>query len=195
MAPAALSVEDLHFAAEIAAKFPASRAGVEAMFRDALRVVNNQNEPAPRQRSRAQCLTDNQTKFESALHVVPPSYAQETKTDGRDMNTASVVRKFPSTNERITKEQTAERVSFALQAWGKERASPIKVLARLTGVSRKAAEAWWHGKNPPQSDHLFTLARQIPELKSEVARLLDLEQDCDPGFSRELIHLMQKYVR
>jgi hypothetical protein len=111
------------------------------------------------------------------------------------MSSSSVVRKLPSTNDRVTKAQAAERVSFALQAWGKDRSSPIKSLQRLTGVSRKAAEAWWHGRNPPQSDHLFTLARMIPELKSEVARLLELEQDAAESFQREAIALLQRYAR
>lgn len=127
-------------------------------------------------------------------HRVRPFARQET-TKGMDMSSASVVRKLPSTAGGISKAYTAERVSFALQAWGRGRASPIKCLQRFTGVSRKAAEAWWHGKNPPQSDHLFTLARKIPELKSEVARLLELEQDQNESFQREAIALLQRYAR
>ncbi len=111
------------------------------------------------------------------------------------MNSSSVVRKLPSSAERISKDETAERVAFALQAWGKNRASPIKSLQRLAGVSRKAAEAWWHGKYPPQSDNLLTLARKIPELKAEVRRLLELEQDHAESFQREAIALLQRYAR
>jgi transcriptional regulator with XRE-family HTH domain len=130
--------------------------------------------------------------------VVPHSavpFENHKNSKGMDMSSASVVRKLPSTHERITKAQAAERVAFALQAWGKDRASPIKSLQRLTGVSRKAAEAWWHGRNPPQSDHLFTLARKIPELKAEVRRLLELDQDSAESFQREAIALLQRWAR
>jgi hypothetical protein len=129
-----------------------------------------------------------------AAHRAVP-FENHKNSKGMDMSSSSVVRKLPSTNDRVTKAQAAERVSFALQAWGKDRSSPIKSLQRLTGVSRKAAEAWWHGRNPPQSDHLFTLARMIPELKSEVARLLELEQDAAESFQREAIALLQRYAR
>jgi hypothetical protein len=122
-------------------------------------------------------------------------FADNKNAKGMDMKTASVVCKFPSTPKGITKAYTAERVSFALQAWGKERASPIKCIRRFTGVDRKTAEAWWHGRNPPQTDHLLNLARNIPELKSEVRRLLELEQDQAEAFQREAIALLQRYAR
>lgn len=129
-----------------------------------------------------------------AGHAAVPFDANK-NAKGMDMNSSSVVRKLPSTPDEITKEYTAERVSFALQAWGRERASPIKCLQRLTGVSRKAAEAWWHGRYPPQSDNLLTLARKIPELKAEVRRLLELEQDHAESFQREAIALLQRYAK
>jgi hypothetical protein len=131
---------------------------------------------------------------EVTTHQVLP-FENNKNSKGMDMNSSSVVRKLPSTSEGISKAYTAERVAFALQAWGKNRASPIKSLQRLTGVSRKAAEAWWHGKYPPQSDNLLTLARKIPELKAEVRRLLELEQDHAENFQREAIALLQRYAR
>jgi hypothetical protein len=186
--------EDNYFTSALEAEFPAPAVDeTKGLIAEAaLRVYAK---TADRLQPNRQRLHHYDRELNSVTHFVPPSYVQETKTDGRDMNTASVVRKFPSTNERITKEQTAERVSFALQAWGKERSTPIKRIQNIAKVNRKTAEAWWHGRYPPQSDNLFTLARKIPELKAECARLLEMEQDGEPGFSRELIHLMQKYVR
>ncbi len=141
-----------------------------------------------------QRLEHNDAELQPVTHSVLP-FENHKNSKGMDMKTSSVVCKFPSTPKGITKAETAERVSFALQAWGKDRASPIKCIRRFTGVDRKTAEAWWHGKNPPQSDHLLTLARNIPELKSEVRRLLDMEQDHAEQFQREAIALLQRYAR
>jgi hypothetical protein len=136
-----------------------------------------------------------ETLNDVARHDASLPFADNKNAKGMDMKTASVVCKFPSTPKGITKAYTAERVAFALQQWGRERASPIKCIRRFTGVDRKTAEAWWHGKNPPQTDHLLNLARNIPQLKSEVARLLELEQDAAESFQREAIALLQRYAR
>src|SRR5688572_26626949 len=185
---------DRNFATVLAETYdaPAVEPTKALLAEAALRVVYSKT--PERLPPHGQCISKYREVFPTSSHRAVP-FVRQNPTKGVEMSSSSVVRKLPSTSKGITKAYTAERVSFALQAWGKERASPIKVLARLTGVSRKAAEAWWHGKNPPQSDHLFTLARQIPELKSEVARLLELEQDHAESFQREAIALLQRYAR
>jgi transcriptional regulator with XRE-family HTH domain len=194
MPAVALSVEDEYFSNRVEAAYPpAPVETIKSLVADAaLKLVYDKT--PERLPPHGQCLPKYREVLPTSSHRAVP-FVSQNPTKGVEMSSSSVGRKLPSTSKGITKAYTAERVSFALQAWGKERASPIKVLARLTGVSRKAAEAWWHGKNPPQSDHLFTLARQIPELKSEVARLLELEQDQAESFQREAIALLQRYSR
>jgi hypothetical protein len=183
---------DPYFRQRLAAVEPPCANDTKALIADAvLSKLTNVARSSPKQPS------DNPVRQISdavGTHNVRP-FENHKNSKGMDMNSSSVVRKLPSTSEGISKAYTAERVAFALQAWGRDRASPIKVLQRITGVSRKAAEAWWHGKNPPQSDHLFTLARNIPELKAEVRRLLELEQDHAESFQREAIALLQRYAR
>lgn len=111
------------------------------------------------------------------------------------MDTALTGLKPLRTSERISKEHTAERVAFALQAWGKDKSAPISRVQQIAGVDRKTAAAWYRGKSPPQSEHLLTLARRIPELKGEVRRLLCMEEELDPDFQREFTALMQRYAR
>jgi tellurite resistance protein len=82
------------------------------------------NGRSPLQRRDAQCLTDNQTKFESVLHVVPPSYANETKTDGLPMSFDKNPRTF---RERV-------RDAMRLRV-GKGRALTVKQVATAIGCS------------------------------------------------------------
>lgn len=111
------------------------------------------------------------------------------------MSSASAGVKLLRPDERVTKAHTAERVAFALQAWGRERSAPIARVQQIAGVDRKTAAAWYRGKSPPQSEHLLTLARAIPELKGEVRRILHMESDLDPEFTREMTALLQRYGR
>lgn len=111
------------------------------------------------------------------------------------MSSASTRSFIPSTNVPIKVRNTAERVQFALQAWGRGKPAPIKQIQHIAEVDQKTASAWFHGKQPPRADHLFTLALHIPELKAEIARLLRLEQDHSEAFQREAIALLQRYAR
>jgi len=189
-APAAL------FAREIEAEYPApDESCTKALLADAaLRVLNNQSRSAVRQHRATECLKHDDLKFESVTHLNAPS-AKRHKTEELGVTTASTGRTPQERNDRITKDHTAEVVSFALKAWGREKSAPIARVQQIAAVDRKTAEAWWHGKNPPQPHHLFTLARHIPELKAEVRRLLGLEQDHHESFQREAIALLQRYVR
>jgi len=108
------------------------------------------------------------------------------------MNTALAGRKPLRPADRVSKEQTAERVAFALQAWGRDKSAPISRVQQIAGVDRKTAAAWYNGKSPPQSEHLFTLARKIPELQGEVRRLSGMDADLDPDFQRELSAFVQR---
>jgi transcriptional regulator with XRE-family HTH domain len=127
---------------------------------------------------------------------VLPSVATETKANGIGMNTVSTLRKnHERRNQNITDRDTAERVSFALQAWGRDKSAPIERVRKIAGVDRNTAAAWFNGERPPKATHLVNLARKIPELKAECRRLFELEQECDPGFQRGLINLMQRYIR
>jgi hypothetical protein len=131
-----------------------------------------------------------------ARHQPAPHIAVKSSDKRNEMSSVSNRINLPSsTVPSITDDDLAERVSFALQAWGKRNPAPIKQIEYIADVDQKTASAWWHGKNPPRPGHLFTLALKIPELKAEIARLLRLEQDHDQSFQREAIALLQRYAR
>jgi hypothetical protein len=190
MTPAA-ALADPQFTRTLADAFPPADASeVKALVADA----------ALRKLTKRPMLLPEQTGQDSVRQIAESvirhvSSAKETKTEGIDMNTALKGRTPQERNDRITKDHTAEVISFALKAWGREKSAPIARVQQIAAVDRKTAEAWWHGKNPPQPHHLFTLARHIPELKAEVRRLLGLEQDHHESFQREAIALLQRYAR
>lgn len=138
--------------------------------------------------------------FAGYRQVIPShrvaSYAKQVRPLEVVVSAPSTVRKDQEhRNAKITKAHTAETVKAALHAWGRDKSAPIARVQQIAAVDRKTAEAWWHGKNPPQCHHLINLARVIPELKGEVRRLLGMEQDLDPDFQREMTALMQRYRR
>jgi hypothetical protein len=69
--------------------------------------------------------------------------------------------------------------------------STHKAIARIAGSSPKTAENWTAAVSAPSLIYFLRLLPHSPSLR----KLIAMEQDCDPGFSRELIQLMQKYVR
>jgi hypothetical protein len=143
-------------------------------------------------------LLPEQTGQDSVRNVVDTSHASSCAVSIRPKEVAV---SFPSTGritpeqDRITKPHATSAIARALQAWGMDKSAPIARVGHIAGVDRKTAAAWYYGKASPQSEHLLTLARKIPELKAEVRRLLGLEQDHAESFQREAIALLQRYAR
>jgi hypothetical protein len=137
----------------------------------------------------------------ASLHRFQPSgspspVANHNGAGSEEMSSVSNRINLPSHSvPSITDDELAERVKFALQAWGKSKPAPIKQIEHIADVDQKTASAWFNGKNPPRPGHLFTLALKIPELKAEIARLLRLEQDQAESFQREAIALLQRWAR
>lgn len=112
------------------------------------------------------------------------------------MDTAPTPRTPPKLRQqKITKADTAERVAFAIQAWGRDKSAPIERVRHIAGVDRATAAAWWHGRNAPLFHHLVNLAQEIPQLKAEIRRMFAMEADLHPDFERDLTALLQRYGR
>jgi hypothetical protein len=194
---AALSSIDRHFSSTLADVFPASSASEAKglLGEAALKLVYKQTGRAGCNQPTNEFAKFREVKVSRGMHSVAPS-DKNTKPEGLGMHTA-LARGTPRErrNEKITKPHTAEVVSIALQAWGRDKSAPIERVRQIAGVDRSTAEAWWHGRNPPLAHHLFTLAQHIPELKAEVRRLLGLEQDHAESFQREAMALLQRYAR
>jgi hypothetical protein len=197
MHPSASFARDNHFARSLETAFEPADAdtGMALVAQAALKLVNKQTGRAGCNQPTNEFPKFREVKVSRVMHSVAPS-DKNTKPEGLGMHTA-LARGTPREhrNGKITKPHTAEVVSIALQAWGRDKSAPIERVRQIAGVDRSTAEAWWHGRNPPLAHHLFTLAQHIPELKAEVRRLLGLEQDHHESFQREAIALLQRYAR
>lgn len=65
--------------------------------------------------------------------------------------------------------------------------SAIKEIARAANCNERAAENWWLGKNGPGGLHLLRLAAQVPNLQSELRRLMAMDAEHDAAFMRDFI--------
>lgn len=87
------------------------------------------------------------------------------------------------------------RVTDALHDALRHERNPVKRLAIAADTNERTAKNWWEGRNAPGLAHFFRLAREIPELKSEALRLLEMEMAIDPEFQRDFMRLMQTMQR
>lgn len=71
--------------------------------------------------------------------------------------------------------------------------SAVKLIARVANSNERAAENWLNGRCAPTVAHFIRLAAQVPELKAEVRRLLELEADLDPE-AQELMARVVQYA-
>jgi DNA-binding XRE family transcriptional regulator len=53
---------------------------------------------------------------------------------------------------------------------------PRKVIAKIAGVGSETVKAWERGRQIPQSEHLFRLARTIPSVRRWTLRQLGVDQ-------------------
>lgn len=53
-----------------------------------------------------------------------------------------------------------------------ERRNAAKILARMSGASKRSAENWLAGRNTPQMEHAIKMMAECRELEAEVIRLV-----------------------
>lgn len=53
---------------------------------------------------------------------------------------------------------------------------PRKVIAKIAGVGTETVKAWERGRQIPQSEHLFRMARTIPSVKRWTLRQLGVDE-------------------
>lgn len=92
-----------------------------------------------------------------------------------------------------TEAVTARFAELLRETFGADRHA-VKRIARTAGSSLRTAENWYEGRNAPGLLHFLRLARDVLELKKEVARVLDLEADLDPMLERHMSALAQAYL-
>lgn len=191
MAPSALAHPDPYFRAQLTALKPASVRDTKAMIGNAALKLFDARSAKQAPKNSVGHVSKDVTR-----HSVPPHNEKETTNMRNEMSSVSNWNFLRSpTVPSVKVRNTAERVQFALQAWGRGKPAPIKQIQHIAGVDQKTASAWFNGKQPPRADHLLTLALHIPELKAEIARLLELEQDHAESFQREAIALLQRYAK
>lgn len=72
---------------------------------------------------------------------------------------------------------------------------PVKAVARAANANIHTARNWWTGATTPQGLYLLRLMAAMPELQSEIRRLVGMEASLDPEFGRDLDAMIQTYLR
>lgn len=110
-------------------------------------------------------------------------------------SSALTPRKTTEINQKTTKADTTAAVAAALHDHFRNMSAPISRIQQIGGVDRNTASAWYHGHSEPSFHQIINMARQIPELKGEVRRLLQLEADMHEDIQREFTLFMQRVMK
>jgi hypothetical protein len=131
-------------------------------------------------------------ELKPVTHFVPPSYAKQHKAEDMEASAEAITRTIQDSSAVVKDERAlVKQVADALVVDFGHYKSTHKAIARIAGSSPKTAENWTAAVSAPSLIYFLRLLPHSPSLR----KLIAMEQDCDPGFSRELIQLMQKYVR
>lgn len=71
----------------------------------------------------------------------------------------------------------------------------LKLVAQAGDVGPDTAKNWVEGRNAPALGTAINLARQIPELRAELIRLMSPDAEFEPEFMADFIRLAQTYAR
>lgn len=112
----------------------------------------------------------------------------------RDMHTSRTTR---ARNFQAEQDRRAfkDRICGLLRAAYADRRDMHKAIARDADCTPRTARNWADGENLPGLWHFLQLARRHPELKAEVARLLELDAGLDPHLERHISDLVTAYQR
>lgn len=100
-------------------------------------------------------------------------------------------RTFADSSAAVQESEVAKQVSACLVVDFAHYKGTPKVIARLAGASPQAAKNWLAGDNPPSLVSFLRLLPHSPSLRKLVA----MESDLSPEFTRELTALIQRHLR
>lgn len=95
----------------------------------------------------------------------------------------------------LTPEGLALKVKTCVRRHFGDERHAVKKLSNRAGCDERTARNWWEGRNAPAGHALINLALQVPELRAELRRLLDLEADLDPEMERATDALVRAWLR
>jgi hypothetical protein len=106
-------------------------------------------------------------------------------------NESIAARTFVDCSAAIQESDVAKQVSACLVVDFAHYKSTPKVVARLAGASPQAAKNWLAGQHPPSLVSFLRLLPHSPSLRKLVA----MESELSPDFTRELSALIQRHLR
>jgi hypothetical protein len=71
----------------------------------------------------------------------------------------------------------------------------LKLVAQAGDVGPDTAKNWIEGRNAPALGTAINLARQIPELRAELIRLMSPDAEYEAEFMQDFIRLADTYAR
>jgi hypothetical protein len=193
MVPAAVPFrEDNYSAAALADEFPAPAVDeTKGLIAEAALRVYVTNGRSPLQRRDAQCLTDNQVKLNPVSHLPSSVSAKGYRGPMMKRNESIAARTFADSSADIQESDVAKQISACLVVDFAHYKGTPKVVARLAGASPQAAKNWLAGQHPPSLVSFLRLLPHSPSLRKLVA----MESDLSPEFTRELNALIQRHLR
>jgi hypothetical protein len=186
MAPAALSV-DPYFRQQVS-EIPAPDAdgGIALVGTAAL---NLYAQTADRLQPNRQRLQHNHCELKSVSHQ--SSYVDGYRGPMMKRNGTLSDRTFADSSADVQESQVAKQVSACLVVDFAHYKGTPKVIARLAGASPQAAKNWLAGDNPPSLVSFLRLLPHSPSLRKLVA----MESELSPEFTRELSALIQRHMK
>ncbi len=143
-----------------------------------------QSRPVTLQRRAAECLKHDPVKV--VPHIASEHNGAIMKRNGTVSN-----RTFADCSADIQESDIAKQVSACLVVDFAHFKSTPKVVARLAGASPQAAKNWLAGQHPPSLVSFLRLLPHSPSLRKLVA----MESELSPDFTRELSALIQRHMR
>lgn len=147
------------------------------------------SQPIAAPTARAECLKHDVVELNTVSHDV--SYVELHRTPMMKRNGTLSDRTFADCSAGIQESDVAKQVSACLVVDFAHYKGTPKVVARLAGASPQAAKNWLAGNHPPSLVSFLRLLPHSPSLRKLVA----MESELSPEFTRELSALIQRHMK
>jgi hypothetical protein len=145
---------------------------------------------APRLAPQGQRCPQYPVELKTSLHSLSPSRPNNGGGESQ-LSYPERGRTFEQRSADIKERDVAKQVASALVVDFGHYRSTHKAIAKIAGASPETVKRWVAADSAPSLVFFLRLLPHSPSLR----KLIAMEQDCDPGFQRGLIDLMQRYIR
>jgi hypothetical protein len=127
--------------------------------------------------------------------LIPSSYPTRHKAKDMKLSAGVITQSVRSSVVPQDDREVARQVGALLVVDFGHYRSTHKVIASKAGTSPRAAEKWTAGDSAPSLPAFLRLLPHSPSLQSMCKRLMGLESELSPDFTRELNELITRHMR